>query len=333
LPYLPPPKKAFDYSELVTGALRLVWRHKYLWFFGLFAGTGTSLGGWNFGYSGNFSNGNTSERITDWIHAHLTLIVTLALAAFTVAVILWLWSIICQGAVIRTVRDIRQGETTSFGSAFRRGRDIFGRLLLFYLLLALIFFGIGIIVTALIVLLVFLAATGDAGAAIVALVTSVLGLMAVGLMISSFGYLFFCTSFIAGPLLLALLLNYAIRALVLENRKPVRALRRGFRVLVDNLSRSLLLFLMSMGLSIAAAIGIIFALTIAAVPAGLGWLLAYGLDFSIPAIIIASLLSVPFPVVAILGAAISNTYFTVYWTDAYLMLTDTIDAGTRTEKG
>lgn len=321
MPYLPPPKKAFDYGDLVTGALKLIWRHKYLWFFGLFAGTGTSLGGWNFNYGGNFSGNNVSQEVGDWIHAHLTLIVSLAIAAFVVFVIIWLWAIICQGAVIQTVRDIRQEKKTGFGSAFRRGRESFTRLLLLYLLLLLVFFGIGIIISAVVFLLIFLAATGDAGAAIVGIVTSALGLIALALMVTSFGYLTLCTFWIVLPLLLTLVLTYAIRAAVIDKMRPVEALRQGLRVLRDNLSRSLLLFLMSMGLSIAAVIGVLLALTLAAIPAGLGWLLAYGLDFSVPAIVLASFLSLPALVVAILGAAVSNTYFTVYWTDTYLILT------------
>lgn len=325
MPYLPPPKRTFDYGELVTGALRLVWRHKYLWFFGLFAGTGTSLGGWNFNYSSSFSQENIPQKISDWVHAHLTLIISLAIAAAVVGIIIWLWSIFCRGAVIHTVRDIRRGQKTGFGSAFRWGRESFRRLLLLYLLLLLVIFGIGIIVTALVLLLVFLSATGSAGAAIVGVVTSMLALMAIGLMVISFGYLTICTFWIVGPLLLTLLMIFAVRSSILENKSPVKALKRGFRVLVDNLSRGLLLFLMSMGLSIAAVIIFGFAVTITAIPAGIGWLLAYAMDFRIPMVVIASLLSLPVPFVVLLGAAISNSYFTVYWTDAYLMLTEAKD--------
>lgn len=324
--YRPPARKPFEYGDLITGAFRLVWRHKYMWFFGLFAGTGTSLGSWNFNYSTPDSGSGFASEIGDWVEAHLALVISLVAAAVVLGIILWLWSILCQGAVIRSVRDIRLGDSGGFGRAFRNGRHSFGRLLLFNLFLILIFAGIAIIAGAVITALIFLAASGEAGEVLTGVIATVLTLMLLGILFSSFGYLLVCTVWIVGPLLFTLFMTFAIRAVVLEGLRPVAALRRGLQVLVNNLSRSLLLFLLSVGLTIGAGIVVALVTLVAAIPSGVAWIVAYNVDFSILWIVIASVLALPTLVVLVAVAALSNTYFATYWTDAYLYFTGVVDS-------
>ncbi len=323
--YRPPARKPFEYGELITGAFRLVWRHKFLWFFGLFAGTGSSLGGWNC----NFPSGGDGEAIPseagDWIDAHITLLLLIVAAVVIVGIILWLWSILCQGAVIRSVMDIRQGRSASFGAAFRNGKESFGRLLLFYLFLLLLTLGFFVIIGAVVLLLVFMAASGEVGEVITSIVTTILTLVFVGLLLSSFGYLFVCTAWIVGPLLLSILFAFSIRAAVLESLRPVAAIKRGGRVMLDNLSRSLLLFLLSVGISIGAGIAFLLVAFVVSIPSGAAWIIAYNLDFPLAWIVAASVLALPALVVMVITAALFNTYFAVFWTDIYLQFTGVIE--------
>ena len=81
--YPHPPRDSIDFGKIMSGSWRLVWRHKFLWFFGLFAGGSTSLGGWNCNYSSDsgstpgtsFPRSDFDLEIRNWISSHLTLIV------------------------------------------------------------------------------------------------------------------------------------------------------------------------------------------------------------------------------------------------------------------
>lgn len=318
--YKPPPKKPFEYGDLIAGSFRLVWRHKFLWFFGLFAGTGSSIGGWNCNFTSDFSS-EVPGDVSDWVSDHLTLILSLVAAAVLAGILLWLWSILCQGAVIKSVRDIRRGQTIRFGDAFRNGRESFGRLLLFNLFLFILGLGIAVILTAVIVFLIFLAASGETGEIIVGVIGSLFFMAVTVLLIMSFGYLAICTAWIVGPILLTLLIFYSIRAVVLEGLRPVAALKRGLGIMLDNLTRSLLLYLVSVGLSIGAVIAIGFASLLMAIPGAIAWILTINADFPLTGIIISSLLSLPLPVLLVLAASVMNTYFATYWTDIYLIFT------------
>lgn len=328
--YRPPARKPFEYGELIKGTFRLVWRHKYLWFFGFFVISNT---GFNFRYtysssdttSSDTGSGDIFSEIGDWMNAHLALVLSLVAAAVILGLVIWLWSILCQGAVIRSIRDIRLGEPSSFGQAFRNGKQSFGRLLLFNLFLILLFAGIVIIFLAIVLSLAFLSESGEAGDIVAGVLAAIITLLVVGIMLSSFGYLFICTFWIVGPLLFFMVVIYSMRAVALEGLRPVAALRRGLNVLLENLSRTLLLFLISLGLTIGAGIGIILVIAIAAIPSGVGWIVAYNLDFTVLWVVVASILAVPAFLLLIVVSALSNTYFATYWTDAYLYFTGVIE--------
>lgn len=328
---LRPPKSSFDYSRLVKDALSLVWRHKFLWFYGLFAAGSTT----SFNSVGNFS-GNISDRnydtpsgpsqftrdVSDFIHLHLTLIIAGVVAFLILLVVLWLWSIICRGAVIGSTEDIEENAPTGFGAAFRRGKQSFVRLLLFDLFLTAIGLGLLVIFAALIVFAVFLAVAMAAAGKIVLIIISVLLLLAVlSLLTISLGY-FFCLAFwIVFWIPLSLLMIYATRAVVLEDAGPIEALRRGGRMMLNTASRTLLLFLLAFGLGIAGNIIWLAAVAISAVPAVIVLIITAASGWPIAGIAVVALAALLPVATAVLGYAIMNTYFTVYWTDVYRELT------------
>jgi hypothetical protein len=328
--YKPPPKPRFDYSRLIKDSLSLTWRHKFLWFFGLFAAGNTTYGGWSGNF--NFSTGNGTgsghtidqgrNEVGDWISSHVGLIVAVGLALLAVGILVWLWSIICRGAVIGSVQDIREDKPSGFGSAFRRGRRSFGRLLLFDLLLLAIFMGIGVIVTALMLLIVFMAlALGEAGRIIAISIAGLVVLWLIGILIMTFGYLSCITFGIALVVPLTLIIVYATRAIVLDGERPISALRLGWRLMFETLSRSLLLFLMGAGLGIVANIGTLVAVGVAAVPAIIAWIVTGTGGWAVSGIVLSSILSLLPLLVLILVVAVTNTYFTSFWTIIYLKLT------------
>ncbi|GBE58309.1 hypothetical protein BMS3Abin01_01243 [bacterium BMS3Abin01] len=322
--YRPPPRESFEYSALISETTRMIWRYKFLWFFGLFAGTGTSLGGWNCSFStGDLPVGEGSgfaRATSGWFHAHLALMISLIAAAVFVLLLFWLWSLFCKGAVFESVRDSRGGRPLSFGAAFRHGREHFGRLLLFNLFLLLILAGLVVIIGAIFVLVAFLAASGGAGSIIGGILRAILLLGATGLLLTSFGYLTCISIWIVFPLLLVIVMLYAERAVVLEGLRPTAAIRRGAQILLGNIPQTLLLFLISLGLSIGAGIGVISLTIAAAIPSAISWIVAYNLGFPLVWTVVASVLILPVLLVSITVIAAVNTFFAVYWTDAYLRL-------------
>ncbi|MBI5870759.1 MAG: hypothetical protein HZB44_07370 [Actinobacteria bacterium] len=322
--YPHPPRRSIDFTRLMGDTWRLIWRHKFLWFFGLFAGGSSSFGG-----SGNFnfdagtgdgpSNGrgradDTGQEFLDWINAHLTLVLVLAAAVVTFFILIWLWSVVCRGAVIGSVRDVRQERNISFRSAFARGRESFGRLLLFDLFLLLLGICLFVIVAATVLFILFLVmVAGTAGTAIL----SIIGLWLLALAVFGLGYLACCTIWFVPWVFFGIIVNYATRAVVLEQMRPMAAFRRGWRVMMDNLGQTMLLFLINLGLSIGAGIAIVLSVGLSSVPSIIAWILAYKADWPLSHIIVASGLTIIPLVLMILSAAAMNTYFTSYWTIGY----------------
>lgn len=305
---------------------RLIWRHKFLWFFGLFAGGSSSFGG---GGNFNFDSGSydetpagssrgqtdgTGREILDWVNAHLTLVIVLVAAIITLSIALWLWTIVCRGAVIGSARDVRQEKSISFRSAFARGRSSFWRLLIFDLFLLLLLLCIIIIIAAMVMFILFLVLVADTAGVVI---LSMLGLWLLALVIFGLGYLTCCTIWFVPWIFFGIIMNYATRAVVLEGLRPMAAFRRGWRVMMDNLGQTMLMFLVSLGLSIGATLAILLVVGLSAVPTIVSWIFAYSQHWPLSLIILASCFMLIPLTLMILATAAMNTYFTSYWTIGY----------------
>lgn len=321
--YPHPPRRSIDFSKLMGDTWRLVWRYKFLWFFGLFAGgSNTFSGGGNFDFdsgsndvtpsgNGRAKADDTGQEILDWINAHVALVIIIVAAVIAMFILLWLWSIICRGAVIGSARDSRQQQDISFRSAFARGRESFGRLLLFDLFLFLLTVCLFIIIAALVLGIIFLAVVaGQAGGFILAII----GLWLLALFAFGLGYLACCTIWFVPWIFLGIIINFATRAVVLEGQRPMAAFRRGWRVMMDNLGQTMIMFLVSLGLNIGAGIVIVLSVGLSSVPAIIAWFFAYDQDWPISLTIVASGLTIIPLTLMILEAALMNTYLTSYWT-------------------
>ena len=320
--YPRPPRKYLDFGKLMSDTWRLAWRHKFLWFFGLFAGGSTALGGWNgsinFGGGATDDTGNASSNashaVSDWVNAHFDLLLLLAGIIILVVILVWLWSIVCRGAVIGSVRDIGEEKDVNFGTAFRRGRESFGRLLLFDLLLVLLALGFGVIVLGIGLIIFALAGMLGTVGKVILLILSLWIFTFVGF---GMGFLFICTIWFVPWVFLGILILYAMRAVVLERARPVAALARGGRVMMENLTQALFTFLVSVGLGIAAIILMVMAGGASSIPAAVAWIIAYDRGWPIAITAIAAVLLVLPVAVVLTGIALMNTYFTSFWTIAY----------------
>ncbi len=301
-----------NYGEIISSAVRLTWRNKFLWFFGFFAGASASFnfpgGGGGTGDGGMGGFPAPLRGIVAWVQDNLalflTVIITLGVLIVVVGIVL---SMISQGALAESVAALDRGEEHRFGSAWRAGTANFWRVLGLKILFLLITIGVSLILTLVLVAptVGIFFATESVAARVVAVVFAVLAGLALLVLI-----------FIP----LAVIGQWALRRLVVDRDRIWESIKSGFGLFRRNIGRSLLVWLIQLGLMLGAGIVMLIALIILGfLLVGPAFLLANA-DYTAAAIAVgaiggAVLLAVFFVLSAILG-----TFNSSYWTLAYLRL-------------
>lgn len=327
--YKRPDSLALDYGRVIKDSLALVWRHKYLWFFGLFSGSASAFGGWSCDYNSfvttpgqdeSAAAGEIADSLATWLQAHLTLIITLVVIGLVLALAAWLWSILCHGAVVASVRDIHRGETVGFRGAFIHGRQNFRKLLPYMLLWAAlplaILLAFGVLVT---VIYILLSAIGQAGTIIGVILLVLLGAALVAATVPTLGMFALLGIWPVAAIFIFTVFNFGSRSVVLDGKRTIAAVKDGARLLFNNLSRAALLFLITVGISIGASIAFVFAAMMAAIPAVVAWIFTYSAGMPVTGVIIAVLLTLVPLVTGLLFTAALNTYMTAFWTDVWML--------------
>jgi hypothetical protein len=243
-----------DYGLLIRDAWLTTWRHQFLWVLGLFAVTVGTLG-----VGGSALPVPSLEQLQALAPSLVQLEVAIAVIALVAAVV----SAIARGGMTQATLTLESGEPISFWFALRAGRRLFWRFLLLLVLLSMV---VGIIGGAVVLAAVNL---GPVGAVLGALALSV-------------------------GATLSVVLAYAERAIVALDVGPVAALRHGWRVFVEHLNASLLVWLLSVVLAVAAGSAVAMLASSLTILAGIVLLVA--------------------------SAAITNAFFWNYWTLAYVRL-------------
>jgi hypothetical protein len=300
-----------QYGQILSRALSISWRHKYLWLLALFAGEGAaSIGSSGAGGSGT-SRGTANSmaapdwaQVTAWITAHAALLWTIAIVVAVLCVVFFLVSAVANGALVKGSAEHDAERPFTLGLAWKAG------LASFWPILQLKLFALLVVLTSLVVIgglvaIAVIAGTGGATAASVgaAVAAALLVLVAIPFWVA-FG--------------VALL--FAVRVVVLEGMGASMALGRGFRLIGQHLGRVALLWLVMLAVSIVAgmAAGIAIALlTVLVAVVVVGAAFAGGF-------VGAVILGVPFvlgwlAVVLTVGGAVS-AFCSTYWTLAYTRL-------------
>jgi hypothetical protein len=305
-----------NYGDLIGDAFRITLRNRFLWFFGFFAGgTGLNYSGNVPSQIGNFNSNDFQSSSTSLSAMQLgqgigsaALIVGIVIVVLILVLFFIIMSIISQGALADSVAAIDRGEGRRFGSAFRSGVGNFWRVLGYIIVFFLIGIGLLLVIGIPVALLIggTFAVTGSVGARIT--VAVVVGILAVLLLIVIF-------------VPLTIIAQYALREVVVSRERVLGSVGSGYGLFRRNIGRSLLLWLIHLGLSIG--IGIAFILV----------LLIVGLVLAIPAIVLAVAgyttaaiiagviaLVILIPLLLVATGAI-GTFSHAYWTLAYLRLT------------
>ena len=309
-----------NYGDIIRDAFRITLRNRYLWFSGFFAGGGTG-----FNYSGNLPSGGGNFNPDNWqrsgaslsgltsqvgqgVLGNVALVVGIVVVVLLLALLFIFLAILSQGALADSVAAIDRGEGRRFGSTFASGMGNFWRVLGYIVVFFLVALGLLLVIGIPVALLIGGTFVATQSVGIRVLVAVVVGLVAI---------LLFIVVFVS----LSIIGQYALREIVVRGERVLGSVGSGYGLFRRNIGRSLLLWLIHLGLSIGIGIAfilvaLIFALVLALPAIGLfvagystgGWI-AGG---------IALLIFIPLFLVAT-GAI--GTFSHAYWTLAYLRLT------------
>jgi hypothetical protein len=260
-----------EYGKIFSRAWNICWNHKFLFLLGFLAilGAGGNSSGSNFNY--NFDqqdlpfapNGTVSPEFAQNMERLLTaaipIFIGLACAGVFIGIALWLIRLTAQAGMIKAAAEIDGGQKMSFGQAFSAGLKYLPR-----------FMGLNLVLYLPLILLVIVAMLGvfmSFGAAIAAAiagsstdsVNSGLG--------AGFGIVALCMAALAClaiplGLLITLLYPFAMRSAVLEEQGVIDSVRRGWRMLSQNIGETLVLILLYFGIGLAVG----FVITLIMLP-------------------------------------------------------------------
>jgi hypothetical protein len=308
-----------SYGDLIRDAFRITLSNRYLWFFGFFAGgTGSNFVPNVPSTGGNFNPDDFEQssaglssltaQVGQGVFGNMVLILGIVVIAILVVLFFIMMAIISQGALADSVAAIDRGEGRRFGSTFRSGMANFWRVLGYYVVFFLVALGLLVVIGIPVAILIggTFAATESTGVRVS--VAVIVGILAVLLLI-----VVFIPLFIIG--------QYALREVVVRGERVLGSVGSGYGLFRRNLGRSLLLWLIQIGLSIGIAIAFILLLLIVGLVLFIPTIALAIAGYSTAAIIagvIAGLILLPILLVA---AGAIGTFSHAYWTLAYLRLT------------
>jgi hypothetical protein len=301
-----------NYGDLIRDAIRITWHNRYLWFFGFFVGLGSGGGGGG-GGGGDFDEQSSAEIASiaplaaqQGVFDNVLVIIAVILVVLLIFLVFFVFYVVSQGGLTESVAAIERGEPRRFSSTWRAGTRYFWRVLGQVLLF------VGIVIALLlaggipIALLVGGAFLTDSTAFKVLAVA-----MAVPLAIALLIVIF---------IPLAIVRQFARRELVVQGVSVLGSVGTGYRLFRRNIGRSLLVWLIQLGIMLGAGIALIIALIIVGLVLFLPTIFLAVAEYTTAAIVagvVAGLILLPLLIVAV---AILGTFNHSYWTLSYLRL-------------
>ncbi|MDQ3965282.1 MAG: hypothetical protein M3246_02330, partial [Actinomycetota bacterium] len=313
-----------NYGSLISEAFWLTWRHRFLWFFGFFAGGSASF---NFNVGSGSQGGDVAgappawaEDLVRWISDNLVLFLTIVISVVVLVVLVLIaLSMLSQGGLVDSVAALHRGETRRFSLTWRAGFSHFWRVLGLKALLFLISVGLALAIIAPVALagLGVFSSTDSVGLIVLFVIFAVLVVIALFVLV-------FVPLRIIGQL--------ALRELVLGGERVGGSIRAGFGLFRRNLGRSLLLWVILVVLLFAAGAALLIATIVLGLAVFIPVTVLLAVGFTAGAVVIgvvgALILLVPFVVISGAIGAFGSTY----WTLAYLRLADPAE-GAATQPG
>ena len=314
-----------DIGEVLIKSWKIVWKFKVLWIFGIFAGCargGGSSGGSGYRTGGVSPSGSVQQlppgfesTVQKGIAFFSNPIVIAAFISLVLVIILLsiFFSVMGRIGLIKGALDADgDAERLSFGELWKTGLHYFWRILGLSLLIGspiLLFYlviGIGGVIGFLIYI------SGPQNGSFLAYAPALLVLIPV-----------FC-ALICAALILGVSISFlkpqAERAIVIENEGVISGLKRGWRVLKENLGAIIFIWLITVIITFVAAFVIALPLLIVLIPAILAFVFGQGNQTYLP-LIIAGLCIAAYIPVSLIANGILTAYLETLWTLTYLRLT------------
>ena len=262
-----------DYVQILTRALAISWRHKYLWLLALLAGETTTIGlsfqsGSNRRESYSDASGQQVwSQFTSWASAHAALLWTVGITVALLCIALFLLSAVANGALVKGGAEHDADRPFGLRQAWSAGVHSFWPVLRLKFFALIVYASLVVIIGGLALMTVVFGLSGAVGAAVATGLLDGLLLLAA---IPSF--IVFGVAIVLG-----------VRAIVLDGKGPSDGLRTAVNLIWRRRGRVALFWLLvciagmvasiAVGLALVVAALPIVALTAAAYFAG-GWLLA-----------------------------------------------------------
>lgn len=296
--------KNMDYFGIIKKAYEITIKHKFLWIFGILAGGAGGFRSMNFSWSGSSTGNGKLDNVMasfDWSNFWLNyggLIIALLTVLGIFAIIMFIFNIISQGALVVSVDKLSKNEKSNFKDGFRTGAHQFWRVLGTSLLYFLM------ILASLIVL---------AGPIIIAIISKIYAFAIIwGILL-----FFVCLAF---WILVGLIYPYSLRVIVLEKYGIWQSIRESLHFFRDHWKEVVVMYLLLLATSIAFGIVMILAVLL-----GGGILLAIGfgifLASPLVAIFYGLILGLAFFIAIVIIAGGYNTFYSTVLTLTYNTLT------------
>ena len=307
-----------NYGDLIKDAFRISWRNRFLWFFGFFAGgTGTNFLGNVPSGGGNFDGGDFEQsgagvsglaaQVGPGIFDSVALIVALVVVGVVIFLLFVALTLISQGALAESVAALDRGEGRRFSSAWRAGLRNLWRVLGYYVVFFLIALGLLVAIGVPVALLIAgtFAVTDSTGARIaVAVLAGLLGLALLLVVFVPF----------------SIIGQYSLREIVVRREGVFASVGGGYRVFRRNIGRSLLVWLINLGLGIGIGIAVLIALLLVGLVLFLPTIILAFAEMSTAAVVAGIVAGVVLLPILLVVSGATGTFFHSYWTLAYLRL-------------
>lgn len=305
----------FNFGEVLSRAWQIIWKHKVLWIFGIFAGCSRGSGSFR-GNSGGGGGGNGGfgqlppevMRVLEFIQQNLVAFIVLGciLVLLIWAVTIFLGTIGKVGLIRGTFQAEGGAEKLIFGQLFSESMPYFWRIFGLSLIVAIPILVVFAALIAGVVAFAISASNGNDAARV-----GVFGLLP--LLIGCF-CLLIPVMFVVG-----MIIRQAENAIVLEDLPVLPAISRGWDVFRANLGP---VILMAIILAILGVIvGIVIAIPVLAivVPAAITFAVGQAQDWT-PMIFAGVCLCLYIPVAWLLNGILA-AYTESAWTLTYMRLT------------
>lgn len=247
-----------NYLDIFKKAWEITWNNKYLWWFGLFVGTGGL--GLNFNFGTGKGNSNQSipnevgSKITEFIGHNFALILIAAIIILIFILFFLVLGILSYAGLIKSINASLKNEKIGFRKGIVLGKKYFWKLILIGLIVSLTILGIIVILSVPVMFLFYLKSY------ILAVLTMIAAILI----------------FIPIMVLVSFISKYARFYLVLSDLNIKASLENGYQLFRKNMDASIIMGLLFIPVGILAGMSLIIViLAVAIVFAILGLVLYF----------------------------------------------------------